>query len=91
VINLALVTIFTFSRSRIAQFTINSHLQYIKSLLFQDMFTELGNSLFKQIRYSHVFARIKQAPPDKVFGMVIAFDNDKYPKKVNLGLGAYKD
>ena len=55
------------------------------------MFTELGNSLFKQIRYSHVFARIKQAPPDKVFGMVIAFDNDKYPKKVNLGLGAYKD
>lgn len=53
--------------------------------------SRLGHNLLTRICYNHVFSKVKQAPPDKVFGMVIAFDNDKHPKKVNLGLGAYKN
>lgn len=43
------------------------------------------------LRYSHVFSKVATAPPDDVFGMVIAFANDSHPQKVNLGLGAYKN
>ena len=45
----------------------------------------------KQIRYNHIFSNVKMAPPDQVFGMVIAFANDTDPRKINLGLGAYKN
>lgn len=47
----------------------------------------LGSAL----RYSHVFSKVVTAPPDDVFGMVIAFANDSHTQKVNLGLGAYKN
>ena len=31
------------------------------------------------------------APPDPIIGINIAFNNDKDPNKVNLGVGAYRD
>ena len=37
------------------------------------------------------FAHVQQAPPDAIFSMVTAFKNDKFEKKVNLGLGAFRD
>ena len=50
-----------------------------------------ASPLLKQIRYSHIFSKVRTAPPDQVFGMVIAFANDTDPRKINLGLGAYKN
>ena len=31
------------------------------------------------------------APPDPILSTAIAFKNDTHPKKVNLGIGAYRD
>lgn len=31
------------------------------------------------------------APPDPVLGISVAYANDTDPKKVNLGVGAYRD
>src|SRR5499426_809342 len=37
------------------------------------------------------FAQIELAPPDPIVGLTEAFNNDKNPKKVNLGAGVYQD
>lgn len=34
---------------------------------------------------------MKQAPADPILGLTTGFKNDKNPKKVNLGVGAYRD
>lgn len=34
---------------------------------------------------------IPLAPPDKILGITEAFINDSNPKKINLGVGAYRD
>lgn len=31
------------------------------------------------------------APPDPVLGIQVAYNNDTDPRKVNLGVGAYRD
>jgi len=33
---------------------------------------------------------VKQAPADPILGLSIGFKNDKDPRKVNLGIGAYR-
>lgn len=37
------------------------------------------------------FAEIPLAPPDKILGITEAYNNDSNPKKINLGVGAYRD
>jgi aspartate/tyrosine/aromatic aminotransferase len=37
------------------------------------------------------FIHVPLAPPDAILSMTINFKNDKDPKKVNLGVGAYRD
>ena len=37
------------------------------------------------------FSSVPMAPPDPILNLTIAFKNDKDPKKVNLGVGAYRD
>lgn len=39
----------------------------------------------------HVFNHIDLAPVDPILGTTIAYNNDKDPNKVNLGVGAYRD
>jgi aspartate aminotransferase len=34
---------------------------------------------------------MKMAPPDPILGTTIAYRNDKDSKKMNLGVGAYRD
>jgi len=34
---------------------------------------------------------LKLAPPDAILGTALAYKADKDPKKVNLGIGAYRD
>lgn len=35
--------------------------------------------------------RVPQAPEDPLFGLMTAYRNDKFEKKVDLGIGAYRD
>ena len=37
------------------------------------------------------FADVKMGPPDGILGLNVAFNADKFEKKVNLGVGAYRD
>lgn len=36
------------------------------------------------------FGHVTQAPPDAILGLSIGYKNDKDPRKVNLGIGAYR-
>ena len=38
-----------------------------------------------------VFSVIKAMPPDPILGIGVAFNKCTNPKKVNLGIGAYRD
>ena len=40
---------------------------------------------------NHSWASIPLAPPDKILGLNESFKSDANPKKVNLGVGAYRD
>lgn len=57
------------------------------------MFTTkiFSTSLTKQLRYNNIFAKVPMAPPDPVLGINIAYAGDSDPRKVNLGVGAYRD
>jgi aspartate/tyrosine/aromatic aminotransferase len=37
------------------------------------------------------FAHVALAPPDAILNLTVGFNNDKNPKKCNLGVGAYRD
>ena len=39
---------------------------------------------------SHSLADVPQAPPDVMFGLSAAYRADSDPKKVDLGVGAYR-
>ena len=49
------------------------------------------STLTKQIRFSNIFAKVPMAPPDPVLGIQVAYNNDSDARKVNLGVGAYRD
>jgi aspartate aminotransferase len=38
-----------------------------------------------------VFANVTTAPPDPILNLTTLFENDTYPRKANLGVGAYRD
>lgn len=38
-----------------------------------------------------MFETLQQAPPDPILGLTTAFNEDPNPKKINLGVGVYKD
>lgn len=54
-------------------------------------FSSLTPSLFKTITYSNIFAKVPMAPPDPILGINISYANDTDSRKVNLGVGAYRD
>ena len=37
------------------------------------------------------FANVEMGPPDAILGITEAYKRDTNPKKVNLGVGAYRD
>lgn len=53
--------------------------------------TSFTQNLTKCIRYTNVFAKVPMAPPDPILGINIAYANDTDNRKVNLGVGAYRD
>lgn len=40
---------------------------------------------------SNMWSNVPMGPPDVILGVAEAFRKDKSPKKVNLGVGAYRD
>jgi len=42
-------------------------------------------------RAASTFANVPLGPPDPIFGLTDAFNKDTFPKKVSLGVGAYRD
>jgi aspartate aminotransferase len=38
-----------------------------------------------------LWKNVPQAPPDKILGLTEAFKSDSFGKKINLGVGAYRD
>lgn len=43
------------------------------------------------LRYSSTWAKVPMGPPDPILGVTEAFKADTDPKKMNLGVGAYRD
>ena len=41
--------------------------------------------------FSNVFAKVPMAPPDPILGINAAYANDIDSRKINLGVGAYRD
>jgi aspartate/tyrosine/aromatic aminotransferase len=50
-----------------------------------------NRTLLKAITYSNIFAKVPMAPPDPILGINISYANDTDSRKVNLGVGAYRD
>jgi len=48
-------------------------------------------ALNQRVVFSNIFAKVPMAPPDPIIGVNVAFNSDTDPKKVNLGVGAYRD
>lgn len=48
-------------------------------------------SITQKIVFNNIFAKVPMAPPDPIIGVNVAFNADTDPKKVNLGVGAYRD
>jgi len=42
-------------------------------------------------RFSNWFSKLTTAPVDPILGTALAYNADKDAKKVNLGVGAYRD
>jgi aspartate aminotransferase len=43
------------------------------------------------VRAASTWANVPQGPPDAILGITEAFKADKFDKKINLGVGAYRD
>lgn len=48
-------------------------------------------SLTQKIVFTNIFAKVPMAPPDPIIGVNQAFLSDTDNRKVNLGVGAYRD
>eukprot|EP00002_Diphylleia_rotans_P000976 TRINITY_DN1052_c0_g1_i2.p2 TRINITY_DN1052_c0_g1~~TRINITY_DN1052_c0_g1_i2.p2 ORF type:complete len:419 (+),score=106.93 TRINITY_DN1052_c0_g1_i2:89-1345(+) len=57
----------------------------------------ISSAVYSNIRLTQAFrktsywAHIEKAPEDAIFGITNAFNQDKSPLKINLGVGAYRD
>lgn len=48
-------------------------------------------TLTQKIVFTNIFTKVPMAPPDPIIGVNTAFNADTDAKKVNLGVGAYRD
>lgn len=63
-------------------------------ILIKDMQKQVVTSLrtlTQRIVFNNIFAKVPMAPPDPIIGVNVAFNADTDAKKVNLGVGAYRD
>lgn len=43
------------------------------------------------LRRVHTWSKVEKGPEDPILGVTVAFNKDTDPKKINLGVGAYRD
>jgi aspartate aminotransferase len=48
-------------------------------------------TLTQRVIFNNIFAKVPMAPPDPIIGVNTAFNADTDARKVNLGVGAYRD
>lgn len=48
-------------------------------------------ALYQAVRHSSWWSGVEMGPPDAILGVTEAFKRDTNPKKMNLGVGAYRD
>ena len=46
---------------------------------------------FNKIVFTNIFTKVPMAPPDPIIGVNQAYLSDTDNRKVNLGVGAYRD
>jgi hypothetical protein len=57
----------------------------------KSFYTSIYVIYFLNKKFSNVFSKITLAPVDPILGTALAYNADKDPRKVNLGVGAYRD
>ena len=69
--------------------------KYIEDKYIEDKHFEYENNTILLIKAASVgtdiFAHVKMGPVDPILGTVTAYKADKDAKKMNLGVGAYRD
>jgi len=45
----------------------------------------------RSVRANSTWANVPLGPPDPILGLTVAYNEDTFPQKVNLGAGAYRD
>lgn len=72
-----------------------SHLFMFSILLYKNVVTLNGLGVFVAnsflCNYSSWWSHVEMGPPDPILGVTEAFKRDPNPKKMNLGVGAYRD
>lgn len=51
----------------------------------------LDLALFKKLQFFSIFRKTTMAPPNSILGIIVNFNNDQDPRKINLGVGAYRN
>lgn len=51
----------------------------------------VGNGMVRRLLSASPWSKVPMGPPDKILGLNELFNKDASPKKVNLGVGAYRD
>jgi aspartate aminotransferase, cytoplasmic len=59
-------------------------------MLASKLFTQLPLQLTRKVNFG-IFQNVKMAPADPIVGINAVFNADSDPRKVNLGVGAYRD
>lgn len=61
-------------------------------MLSKAVSSQLKSGLFQyRLAYASTFSHVQAAPPDPILGLNEAFKKEANPKKVLLGMGAYRD
>ena len=75
-----------------------NHETSFEGLYFQSNNNMLANSLQRSaapclsaVRNASFWSQVEMGPPDAILGVTEAWKRDTNPKKMNLGVGAYRD
>jgi aspartate aminotransferase len=60
-------------------------------MLSRVQFSVRLSSRLTALRPISAWSKVPQGPPDPILGVTEAFKADSNPKKMNLGVGAYRD
>lgn len=71
--------------------TINTILCYFATFKIKQFFFNVLKNKNLNFTCSSWWSHVEMGPPDAILGVTEAFKRDQNPKKINLGVGAYRD